>query len=123
MKLLRQQYTGRQPMQIEQLIQTQFGQYVTNLFNLQMVQQLMAGLQNTNELPNLMNKVRTYAFVLMLDKASPAASQQTEVIIQRTIEVVLFGEIVRRVGGPHMPFVKTLSDTEGFRSPWSYAYS
>ena len=105
------QYTGRQPMQIEQLIQAQFGQYVTNLFNLQMVQQLMAGLQNTNELPNLLNKVRTYAFVLMLDKASPAASQQTEVIIQRTIEVVLFGEIVRRVGGPHMPFVKTLSDT------------
>ena len=67
-------------------------------------------MQNNGELPGLLSKVRTYAFVLMLDKSSPAVSQPTDVIIQRMIEVVLFGEIVRRVGGPHMPFVKTLSD-------------
>ena len=104
------QYTGRQPMQIDQLIQMQFQQTVNNLFSLQMVQQLMAGMQNNGELPALLTKVRTYAFVLMLDKSSPAVSQPTDVIVQRMIEVVLFGEIVRRVGGPHMPFVKTLSD-------------
>lgn len=104
------QYTGRQPMQIDQLIQMQFQQTVNNLFTLQMVQQIMAGMQNNGELPGFLSKVRTYAFVLMLDKSSPAVSQPTDVIVQRMIEVVLFGEIVRRVGGPHMPFVKTLSD-------------
>ncbi len=101
-------YTGRQPMQVDQMINMVFGSYLNNLYQNGIGQQTLGNIQATGEVQTLMNKVRTFAFVIMVDKTGAGSQQQTDFIIQRCVEVVLLGEMVKRAGGPQMPIVQSI---------------
>lgn len=102
-------YTGRQPMEVEQLLPNVFNQYLSMLYTNNIAQQSLGNIQVTGEGPALMNKVRLLTFVLLVSKNPAAVSKPTAAIIQEATQVVLIGEIIKRAGGPNVPIAGFLA--------------